>query len=164
MNRSLSGIAGVLLVGVVFTSILTHLQFEQDVQSRATNLSDTLTLNQSFDWQTVIDSHESFRREQAEEQQPVVQQEKELNILDSTLLAIVADEPSTITLLKEDSSQPIVLKRGEGWLKGWTLSDISADSVVWTNVESNETATQHLYGPSQREEENKLTAKIDGKR
>ena len=164
MSKSLYMTIGVVLFAVTSASILTHFQ-QGDVIDKSKQIdSNVLSVSETFDWQSVLEEHDAFRREEKEVPQEIAQQ-KQVDILSSTLIAIVSDKPATVTLLQDGSDVPVTLTLGEGWLNGWTLSDITPDRVMWKKVDSDTTVIQFLYGsPEAKQDENELTAKVDGKR
>lgn len=66
------------------------------------------------------------------------------------MVGIVVGEPASILLYANsmESLEPLQLRVGEGWLKGWIIEAINADTVEWVNTDTQQTYTQMLFNYS----------------
>jgi hypothetical protein len=116
---------------------------------REFTLSDSETFNQ-IDWVDILSQLPQYRKQAPIDVNSVISSSPEVEISDGIVVGIVVGEPASILLYANsmESLEPLQLQVGEGWLKGWIIEAINADTVEWVNKDSQQTYTQMLFNYS----------------
>jgi hypothetical protein len=115
---------------------------------------------QQNDWVAILERAPQYKKAQVlESTTPVT---SEVHISDGQVIGIL-DKPSSVLIYVDqpDSLEPLLLTTGEGWLPNWIIEQIRADSVVWVNIENQESYTQFLF-KDKSAEQRKSTTEISG--
>lgn len=157
MNRRILLVCIPVVLLIVIISVVTHVQSGQ-YNSEEKNTTDLLSDKPiEIDWQSALKVLPQYQSKQ--KSAPVVIEDKPIQISDSTIIAIVADIPRSILLIKPNQPAPIQLAEGEGWLDNWSIQTILPDTVVWKNTTNEQTYQQSLFRRPHNNDDNSTSSK-----
>lgn len=117
---------------------------------REFTLSDSETFNQ-IDWVDILSQLPQYQKEAPiDVNSDTPNSSPQVKISDGIVVGIVVGEPASILLYANsmESLEPLQLQVGDGWLNGWIIEAINADTIEWVNTETQQTYTQMLFNYS----------------
>ena len=143
MNKRLTLTACGVLLFVITLSMISNTLTTTVVQDSFNMPQEIKQPFESIQWKGVLLGVSQFNNETSAPQKSV---EDKVSIIDSTIIAIIADKPQSVVLMtKSDDKNAIQLFIGESWLNHWVLDQINPDSVTWKNIVNQELKTQYLF-------------------
>lgn len=160
MPNRLITCASIILCLSLFLGVLVNYEAEPVPQQQRQLSFAEIEKTQSNDWQAILLSMPQYKKlgppltdeELAAQAAALSATKKQATISDSLLIGVIVDKPRSVLLFIQNQAnlEPIQLTVGQSWLANWQLSEITPDSAVWINTQTQQTYTQLLFSNAEQ--------------